>query len=149
LVALTKNVDGLRLSAYFSKDRNGPLVAGPIWDFDRSQGTPYDDRARRADNWGEGDGTRPLTELFWGDLFARSEFETAYWNRWASLAVGEFSVDSILSRIDDYESELVEARERHVERWPELPPDGGPGGEVELLREFYRERVPWISSQRP
>lgn len=149
LVALTKNVDGLRLSAYFSKDRNGPLVAGPIWDFDRSQGTPHDDRARRADNWSEGDGTQPLRELFWGDLFARSEFETAYWNRWASLAASEFSVDSILSRIDDYESELGEARERHFERWPELPPDGGPAGEVELLREFYRERVPWISSQRP
>jgi hypothetical protein len=149
LVALTKNVDGLRLSAYFSKDRNGPVVAGPIWDFDRSQGTPYDDRARRADNWGEGDGTRPLSELFWGELFDRSEFESAYWSRWTILAAGEFSVDSILARIDGYETLLSEARQRHFERWPELPPEGGPEGEVEILREFYRERVPWITSQRP
>ena len=30
------------LSAYFYKDRGGPLVAGPVWDFDRSSGTPHD-----------------------------------------------------------------------------------------------------------
>lgn len=149
LVALTKNVDGLRLSAYFHKQRNGLVAAGPIWDFDRSQGTPYDDRARRADNWSDGDGTKPLSESFWADLFARSEFETAYWNRWATLAAGEFSVSSIVARIDGYEAQLSEARERHFERWRELPPEGGPEGEVEILRQFYRERVPWITSQRP
>ena len=42
-----------------------------------------------------------------------------------------------------------EARERHFERWPEFAPVDGPEGEVEILREFYRARVPWISSQRP
>src|SRR5688572_27755103 len=39
--ALTKNVDGLRFSAYFHKERGGRLAAGPVWDFDRSLGTPY------------------------------------------------------------------------------------------------------------
>ena len=42
--ALTKNVDGLRFSAYFHKERGGRLAAGPVWDFDRSLGTPYDAR---------------------------------------------------------------------------------------------------------
>lgn len=149
LVALTKNVDGLRLSAYFHKDRGGSLVAGPIWDFDRSQGTPYDGRATRADDWSEGDGTHPLTEMFWGDLFERAEFATAYWNRWAELSRLEFSAASIVQRIDGYEALLAEARERHFERWPQFPPEGGPEGEVEILRNFYRERVQWLSSQRP
>lgn len=150
LVALTKNVDGLRLSSYFHKDREGPLVAGPIWDFDRSQGTPHDERATRADEWADGDATHPLTELFWADLFARPEFEEAYWARFEELAETDFSVDSILARIDAYEAELLEARERHFERWAEdLPPEGGPDGEVELLRDFYRERVPWLLEQRP
>src|SRR5688572_25742859 len=31
--ALTKNVDGLRISAYFHKERGGRLAAGPVWDF--------------------------------------------------------------------------------------------------------------------
>ena len=43
LNALFKSVDGLRLSAYYYKDRGGLLAAGPLWDVDRSSGTPFDD----------------------------------------------------------------------------------------------------------
>ena len=32
-VELAKNVDGYGLSSYFYKDRNGKLVAGPVWDY--------------------------------------------------------------------------------------------------------------------
>lgn len=147
LVALTKNVDGLRLSAYFYKPRGGPLVAGPVWDFDRSAGTPYDERARDPEEWSRGDGTDPFDTLFWDDLFEQPDFTQAYWARWDELVQGEFSVSSLLARIDRYEAQLLEARERHFERWPELEPEGGPEGEVEVLREFYRQRVPWISRQ--
>ena len=38
LNVLAMNVDALRLSTYFYKARNGPVVAGPVWDFDRSMG---------------------------------------------------------------------------------------------------------------
>src|SRR5690606_12107678 len=103
LSALTKNVDGLRLSAFFHKDREGKLVAGPIWDFDRSAGTPHDERCRDPEEWSSGDGTHPLRELFWRALFDRSEFERAYWERWDELVRSEFSVDALLARIDGYE----------------------------------------------
>ena len=49
--ALTKNVDGLRFSAYFHKERGGRLAAGPVWDFDRSLGTPYDPRTAEPEEW--------------------------------------------------------------------------------------------------
>src|SRR5207249_5872201 len=39
LNVLSFNVDALRLSAFFYKERNGKLFFGPIWDFDRSQGS--------------------------------------------------------------------------------------------------------------
>ncbi len=149
LVALTKNVDGLRLSAYFYKERNGPFVAGPIWDFDRSMGTPYDDRAVEPEEWARGDGTRPLTQMFWGDLFRDPEFERAYWERWDQLVDGPYSVSALTDRINSYEETLREARERHFERWPEYPPDGGPEGEVQILRDWFQRRVEWISEQRP
>jgi hypothetical protein len=149
VVALTKNVDGLRLSAYFSKDRGAPLVAGPVWDFDRSAGTPHDDRATDPEEWSRGDGTDPLRALFWGELFDHADFTAAYWARWDQLVTTDFSVDSLMARIDEYETQLLEARERHFERWEEMPPQGGPAGEVEILREFYRARVPWMTSQRP
>jgi hypothetical protein len=146
--ALLKNVDGLRLSAYFYKDRNGPLVAGPVWDFDRSSGTPHDDRAERANEWARGDGTEPLRQMFWGDLFEDPEFAAAYWARWDELRAGAFRTDTLLARIDAYEAQLLEARERHFDRWRDLPPTDGPAGEVVILREFLSQRVKWIDSQR-
>jgi hypothetical protein len=149
LVALCKNVDGLRLSAYFYKDRGGPIVAGPVWDFDRSLGTPHDDRAESPTEWGSGDGTQPLTELFWGRLFEDETFAAAYWSRWDQLKQDAFSVPALLAMVDSYDAELAEARERHFERWSELPPQDGPAGEVQILRDFLSDRVPWIDSQRP
>ena len=58
----------------------GPLVAGPLWDFDRSSGTPFDDdysaAARREPReWARGDGTHPLRWGFWGRLFADPAFK--------------------------------------------------------------------------
>lgn len=148
LVALTKNVDGLRLSAYFHKDKDGKVAAGPIWDFDRAMGTLQDDRAIEPEEWGRGDGTQPLSEVFWGDLFQDPEFEAAYWQRWDELAATTFSVESITEMIDAYEDELSEARQRHFEHW-EFETHEGPAGEVQILRDWFARRIPWISSQRP
>lgn len=149
LNALLKNVDGLRLSSYFHKDRNGPIVAGPIWDFDRSSGTPHDERAERADEWARGDGTHPLRQMFWGELFRDPEFERAYWARWDELARGPFSTATLHALIDEYDTRLSEARVRHFERWRDLPPRDGAAGEVAILRRWLAERVTWLSQQRP
>ena len=59
--ALTKNVDGLRFSAYFHKERGGRLAAGPVWDFDRSLGTPYDPRTAEPEEWNPTWSMRPTT----------------------------------------------------------------------------------------
>jgi hypothetical protein len=149
LVALTKNVDGLRLSSFFHKEREGLLVAGPIWDYDRSMGTPYDGRAVDPEEWSRNDGTHPLQEVFWGDLFADPEFEARYWQRWDELSQGAFSVESLHEMIDSYEETLQEARERHFARFQELPPEGGAAGEVQILRDWFAVRVPWVTAQRP
>src|SRR4029453_4207420 len=46
-----KNVDAFRLSGYFYKDREGPVVMGPVWDYDRTMGCSDDDRARDPTGW--------------------------------------------------------------------------------------------------
>jgi hypothetical protein len=149
MTALTKNVDGLRLSAYFHKDRNGPIVAGPVWDFDRSLGTPHDSRVTRADEWAVDDGTDPLNWGFWHDLFRDPEFAAAYWSRWDELRQGDFSLEQMVNMLDGYETELEEARERHFDRWQELSPVESAEHEVELIREWLAERVQWVDRQRP
>jgi len=57
---LTMNVDGLRISAYMYKDRLGKLVAGPVWDFDRS----LDSTDSRDDNPEAWNGTGDATDYF-------------------------------------------------------------------------------------
>jgi len=146
---MTKNVDGLRLSSYFYKDRNALLVAGPVWDFDRSLGTPHDDRVANPAEWYSGDGTDHMTWGFWGELFADPEFEAAYWNRWDEVREDAFSEQSLIDKVDDYESRLTEARERHFERWTELPPQGSPAEEVQVIRDWLGERLTWLDAQRP
>ncbi len=149
VTALTKNVDGLRLSAYFYKQRDQRVVAGPVWDFDRSLGTPHDERAVGADEWASDDGTDPLSWGFWDSLFRDPTFAEAYWDRWDELRSSTFELDHLLAIIDEYEAELTEARVRHFERWQELPPMENEEYEVELIRTWLAERVVWIDAQRP
>jgi spore coat protein CotH len=149
MTTLTKNVDGLRLSAYFYKPRNEPVVAGPVWDFDRSLGTPHDERAIRPDEWAIEDGTDPQNWGFWHDLFQDPEFADAYWQRWDELRQETFSLDQLVAMLDGYEAELTEARVRHFERWPELSPFESAEYEVDLIRQWLSERVAWLDEQRP
>lgn len=146
---LTKNVDGLRLSSYFHKDRNNVLVAGPVWDFDRSLGTPHDDRCVDPDEWASSDGTDHMTWGFWGELFQDPDFEAAYWSRWDELREGPFSKEALTAMVDAYEAELTEARERHFERWTDDQPVGSPANEVQIVRDWIDERLTWVDGQRP
>jgi hypothetical protein len=50
LNALAFNVDALRLSGFFYKDRERKIEMGPLWDFDRSLGTT-DGRAFNPRHW--------------------------------------------------------------------------------------------------
>jgi hypothetical protein len=155
MTVLFKNIDGLRLSAYFHKDRGGPLVAGPVWDFDRSSGTLFDadfsrvvPRAAEPREWATGDGTHPLTWSFWGRLFADPMFKAAHKARWAELTRGPFSVETLQRLIDRFALELKEAQTRHFARWPEMPPTGGGHqAEVNLLKDWFSVRVPWVTGQ--
>lgn len=146
---LTKNVDGLRLSSYFYKDRDALLVAGPVWDFDRSMGTPHDGRAVQPNEWSTGDGTDHPSWGFWGQLFEDPDFAAAYWSRWDELREGAFTEQALVAMIDGYEARLTEARARHFEHWTQLPPDESAAHEVEIIREWLGERLIWVDGQRP
>ena len=44
---LVFNADALRISAYFYKPRDGKIVQGPLWDFDRCLWHPHERRRAR------------------------------------------------------------------------------------------------------
>jgi hypothetical protein len=148
--ALTKNVDALRISAYFHKDRLGLLAAGPIWDFDRSLGTPYDDRARNPEEWklAGSDGTDYFNEGWWRQLFRDPAFKARYRDRFLRLLDQELSAAKLDEMVDGLTRQIGAAAQRNFARWPESQPrNGSYDAEVQLLKEFLRRRSTWIRAQ--
>jgi hypothetical protein len=147
--ALTKNVDGLRFSAYFYKERGGRLAAGPVWDFDRSLGTPYDPRATEPEEWNQTwNASNYFTEGWWRLLFRDPDFRSRYRARFKALLNSEFSVDNLDRIVDGMASEIGDAAGRNFRRWPQTPPrDNSHAAEIALLKDFLRRRVAWIKAQ--
>lgn len=144
LIALTKNVDGLRRSAYFHKDRNGPVVAGPVWDFDRSLGTPYDTRAQAYDEWANQDGTHPLEWGWYAELFEDPNFTSAYWQRWDALRCRRLTTEAVTALVMKLAAEVAPVAPRHFARFPTSRPDGTFASEVRLLRSWLYRRMLWL-----
>jgi hypothetical protein len=148
--ALAKNVDGLRFSAYFHKERGGRLAAGPVWDFDRSFGTPYDPRAVEPEEWKLtwSDATDYFNEGWWRLLFRDPDFRSRYQARFKALLDGEFSPDNLDRIVDTLAFAVGDAADRNFRRWTQFPPrDNSHGAEVALLKDFLRRRVAWVKTQ--
>jgi hypothetical protein len=148
--ALAKNVDGLRFSAYFHKERGGRLAAGPVWDFDRSLGTQYDLRATEPEEWRTPsfNAADYFNEGWWRLLFRDPDFRSRYRARFQALLNKEFSADNLDRIVDGMASEVGDAAERNFRRWTQFPPrDNSHAAEIALLKEFLRRRVAWIKTQ--
>jgi len=157
------NVDALRLSAYFYKDRTNNLVFGPIWDFDRSQGST-DGRDFSPFYWrsptGDG-GTDYFNYTWWGRMFTDANFWQAWIDRYENLRETTLSTNHIYADIDALVAQVQAEEPREAARWPSLTaPRSGtisisgysyafPGtyqGEVSFLKRWYADRLHFIDT---
>ena len=172
LNALVHNVDAFRLSTYLYKDRSQKLCAGPLWDFDRSQGTSYggDVRCFNPRLWyvqASGDqGTdyfgNPslLGILWWQRLFADPDFWQQWIDRWTDLRRGVLATNHIFAVVDSLTNQLTQAQPREQVRFTGNAPRSGtigangytntfPGtfqGEVTFLKKWLADRVDFIDT---
>lgn len=152
------NVDTLRLSAFFYKPRQGKIIFGPIWDFDRSQGSadgrdfsPFYWRAPVPDY-----GTDFFNYTWWGRMFTDIDFWQKWIDRYEDLRMGVLSTNHIYADIDALVSQVTREQPREIARWPgwTTPRSGTvsvsgysytfPGtyqGEVAFLKQWYRDRL--------
>lgn len=147
-----KNPDAFRLSGYFHKDREGPLQAGPLWDFDRTMGCAGGE-TRPADPtwWDPSNQTEDTTFFFehgfWLGFFRDPSFQAAWVSRWRELLAGPLALEQVLGQIEAWEEELDEAADRNFARWSDYPPRGDSfHGEVLLLEDWLTRRHAWISA---
>ncbi len=150
LNAFAKNVDALRRSTYFSKDRRGKLVAGPVWDFDRSLGSS-DGRDSDWAGWnGSGDSVDCWNFGWWGLLARDPEFVQAWIDRWQSLRQTEFANSSLTALADTLAAEIgPDAAARDAAQWPDNASafPGGFAGEIAHLKDWLVRRAEWIDGQ--
>jgi hypothetical protein len=147
--ALTKNVDALRLSAYFHKDRGGVMVAGPLWDFDRSANST-DSRDNDATTWmGTSDSTNYFTFGWWEKLFADVEFRQVYVDRWQKLRRGPLATANFQAVFDGYLAEFKPADAenpamRDYARWYGSATSNNISSEANNLKSWLGSRAAWI-----
>lgn len=149
-----KNTDAFWRSTYFTKDRRGKLVAGPVWDFDRCMNSA-DPRDDEYDTWNPKRYTDqgfavPYWETgWWGVLAQDPDFMQAWVDRWQSLRQGVLA-DGPLAQVVDGLAEEVgqEAAERDSARWPDnVSEHGSFGAETAQLRNWLVHRAQWIDTQ--
>jgi hypothetical protein len=149
--AYSMDVDIFTLSSYFHKDRSGKIMAGPVWDFDRSLGPyGYTDRpnSKRWDVWTFA--PEPFTRSdFWGRLHAQPAFQRLYWDRWFALRQGPFSNTNLAATVARLHAQLPEAAAtRDYVKWNQWPTNDVFGrthsGEVAWMTWFATNHATWI-----
>lgn len=143
---LAKNVDSYRLSTYFYKDKNGKLVAGPIWDYNLGYGNANYAYAwetsglqiyanLQGDNW--------QNPFWWSGLLLDKKFVNDFKCRWQEYRENELSNKRIFELADSLLAEIGEASERNFQRWPVIGEWVWPNYYV---GNTYMEEVTWLKS---
>ena len=158
------NVDALRLSGYWTKDRGGKVFPGPIWDFDRTlsstdgrDANPLVWRSTVSDM-----GTDFFNHPWWNRLFLDANFYQKYVDRWQELRRGALSRANLEAMIDSLDSQITaEAIKRDLARWnmakrawkrPFAAPDNNnilasQAAEVQRLKDYLQQRATFMDSQ--
>lgn len=161
------NVDGLRLSGKFWKPRSGKVMAGPIWDFDRSIQS-NDGRDDNPSTWnGTGDGTNFFLYGWWRGnvgagnvthgLFKDPGFAQAWVDRWvalrrAGMPLHTANVDALLASYEAQQFPTGSVKNpalRNIAKWPTVntPRNGSFQAETTIMRDWLTTRFAWIDGR--
>lgn len=151
LVEATKNVDGLRYSAFLTKERGGKLKLEPPWDWNRSFGNANYYGGWQVQGWYSSH--LRTNEISWyRRLQEDPEFMERCKQRWANLRSDIFNPQKINARIDTLAAQLEEAQQRNFARWPILGQQitcnyyvgDSFKDEVRWLKNWIEQRIAWI-----
>jgi hypothetical protein len=172
---ITFNVDALRLSGYFHKPRDGRITMGPVWDFDRTQGSAdgrdFNPRLWRSTvpDYGT-DMFNSDPRIFGNPWYSRMFQDLEFWQRWIDryqqLRTSVLRNSQVHAMIDALAEEVRQAQPREVARWKgsrgsDTSPRSGtrssggysytfPGtyqGEVDFMKHWYSNRLDFLDGQ--
>lgn len=161
-VEFTKQIDGYRLSSYYSKDRNGKLKPEPIWDWNLSFGNADYLQGGKTNGWywnNQGEGMSSyehvwLRRLVYGQPYIDGanpangpgdpDFRQKITDRWAVLRTNVLNGDRVVARINELATLLTEAADRNYAKYPGIlntylwpNPEGPPNWDVDYTQPTY------------
>lgn len=156
---IANNVDGFRLSTFMHKDMNGKLKMGPIWDFNLGFGNANYCEGGDTDVWAYKFNERCpgdfwLVPFWWERLLEDPRFVQELKDRWNQVRGNELSDQAILSRLDAYNTELVEGNAINENFsqwrilgqwiWPNEYVGNSYSDERKYLQEWVTTRLSWL-----
>lgn len=146
---MIKEIDTGRASNYLYKDREGVMVKGPAWDFDRSLNSD-DNRDNVCDSFG-GLATDVFSWWWYGDLWDMPEFRALLYGRWHELREGPLSNLALTTLVDEMATEISEAYGREDDRWGNTNGYGSRyggtlQGEITALKDWLICRVNFMDN---
>jgi hypothetical protein len=150
---LSRDIDAYTRSAYYHKDRDERLTAGPLWDYNLTLGVGFGGN-RNVEGWQWEE--REVASDWFRILGTDPDFLGLVSARWRELREGPLSEAQLGARIERLTAPLTAAAARDFERWPvaevsqgifQLPPAPSWEGQLGALREWLIERVDWLDSQ--
>lgn len=154
---LFRDQDGYVRSQYIHRDREGPWVIGPLWDYNLVAGTGgyFDNLSttgwqyRQQYNRGEhGWFARMMDDPAFAETVAA---------RWRALRVDLLSDAALADRVAGLTADLVEPAARNFAIWPNLgagrisaftsPSTATWGEQLEVLLDWLARRAAWLDAQ--
>lgn len=166
---LTRNLDAYTRSQFFHKDRTGPILAGPLWDYDliagvgissgnssnmAIEGWQYESNASRFVSTNP---SRSATADWFPLLLADPAFQAALVARWKELRQGVLSDAEVSARIERLSAGLTAGAGRNFQKWNILttsmlgffqtPTFGTWQEHVSEMQAWLIGRMAWLDSQ--
>ncbi len=117
---LSREMDSYIRSAYFYKDRDTKILAGPLWDYDLSFGVGGFFQNDQTAGWQYQQVRQPLANDWYTQLMRDPAFVNEVRLRWQTLRRGPLSDASLQSRINALTGPLTNGAQRNFQRWPNL-----------------------------
>jgi hypothetical protein len=153
---LTREMDSYVRSAYFYKDRDAKITAGPLWDFDLSFGVGGFFNNQQTAGWQYQQTRQPVPNDWFNRLITDPAFVNQARARWQELRRGPLSNAQLEARIAALTAPLPNAAQRNFQKWPNLsqrqvgffitPTAPTWQGQVQAMRDWMIQRATWLDS---
>lgn len=126
-------------SCYMTKDENGPIKAGPVWDFDYSTFTPLATSVFSAKQ-----------SLYYGRLFEDEAFKALVKTKWSAQ---KSKFETVVDYIDSLSETLAVSEEIDRSIWPIIISFGNWDEcvdymkAVERMKRVYLDKLNWMDAQ--